>query len=312
MRISSIIPVYNAAPYLRRAVESLLVTHDANLEIVIVDDGSTDGSVQLGEQLQQELPGVVRFAQHPAGENRGVSATRNLGFEVSTGEWLALLDADDYVLPHRFESARKILSSRLDVDGVYQLCGIEFETDQARQSWWNTSDLFGFSHWIQPRELIFELLRGQCWATSAIVFRRTLLNRTGLFDPHLKLAEDCHLWFRMAIAGNLIPGDLSQPVSVYWRHEDSAHQPSPRMRLPMVRAMTEFLKWMKANYSHDDRLSRVSKQITEYILQGIFSARMAGDRRLASHMAFESAYRHAPVLTSRKWYGQLLRIALGR
>lgn len=312
MKISTIIPVYNAAPYLRRCVESLLATHDSDLEVIIIDDGSQDGSVELGALLQRECPEVVRFARHPKGENRGVSATRNLGFELSTGEWIALLDADDYVMPHRFESARAILSERDDVDGVYQLSEMQYATQQARQTWWSTVSKFGFTQAVEPGELIFELLRGKCWATSAIVFRRTLLDRAGLFAPHLKLAEDCHLWFRMAIAGQLVAGDLSKPVSVYWRHENSAHQPSARLRIPMVRAMSAFIGWMKAHHPDDERLKRISQQIHDYILQGIFNARTAGDRRLAWDMAVDSLFCHPSLLTSGRWCGQLLRLALGR
>ncbi|HET6422245.1 MAG TPA: glycosyltransferase family A protein, partial [Planctomycetaceae bacterium] len=189
MKISTIIPVYNGAAYLRRAVDSLLATRDPDLEIVIVDDGSQDDSAAIADALQHEFPGCVRFARHPRGENRGVSATRNAGIQVSTGEWLALLDADDYVRPHRFDSARSILSTRPEVDGVYQLCEMEFATEQARQTWWNTKTTFGFEQPIDPQELIFALLRGACWATSAVVFRRSLLGRTGMFDPQLKLAE---------------------------------------------------------------------------------------------------------------------------
>lgn len=312
MRISTIIPVYNAAAYLRRAVESLIATRDPDLEIVLVDDGSRDDSVKIAQALQQEHPQCIRIAAHPGGENCGVSATRNLGIEISTGEWLALLDADDYVYPHRFQSARDILSERPDVDGVYQLCGMEFATETARQNWWSTNMTFGFDHPVEPPRLIFELLRGTCWATSAIVFRRSLLSRTGLFDPQLKLAEDCHLWFRMAIAGTLVAGDLSTPVSVYWRHEESAHQPSPKLRIPMIRAMTAFRQWMQAYDPHDLRYAEVSRQITEYILQGISTARSGGHRQLAWQIALESACRHTALVTYRRWYGHVARMALGR
>ncbi len=312
MRISTVIPVYNAEATLRRAVESLLATRDPDLEIVLVDDGSRDGSRDVAQALQQEHSECVRTATHPGGENRGVSATRNLGIEISSGEWLALLDADDYVHPYRFLSARTILSQKPEIDGVYQLCALEFADDHARECWWNEKTTFGFDRAIDPVELIFELLRSVCWATSAIVFRRSLLQRTGGFDPRLKLAEDCHLWFRMAMAGTLAAGDLSQPVSVYWRHGDSAHQPSPELRIPMIRAMTSFRRWMLTHCPHDPRVARVSRQIAEYILQGISTARTGGHRQLAWQIALESACRYAPLVTYRRWYGHVARMALGR
>jgi hypothetical protein len=128
----------------------------------------------------------------------------------------------------------------------------------------------------------------------------------------LHLAEDCHLWFRMATAGTLIAGDLTRPVSVYWRHDASAHQPSPQLRIPMIRAMTSFRDWMAEHAQHDPRRSQVSRQIAEYILQGISTARTGGHRQLAWQIAMEAAYRYVPLVTYRRWYGHVARMALGR
>lgn len=311
MKISTIIPAFNCEAYLRRAVESLLATNDPDQEIVIVDDGSRDATLEIAHALQNEHPRIISVKTHPGGGNCGVSTTRNRGIEHSTGELIALLDADDYIYPHRFESARAILSENPDVDGVYQLSVLEFANDQARRAWWDDKLTFGFTTAIPPERLIFELLRGHCWATSAIVFRRSLLNRAGVFEPNLRLSEDCHLWFRMAIAGKLVAGDLSRPVSVYWRHGESAHQPSPELRLPMIHAMTSFWRWLKLNAPLDPRCHEISRSISEYILHGISSSRTTGRRQLAWKIAMASAWRFSPVMAYRRWYGHVARMALG-
>jgi glycosyltransferase involved in cell wall biosynthesis len=312
VKISTIIPAFNCEPYLRRAVESLRATNYPDLEIVIVDDGSQDGALALANQLQREHAGIVHVLTHPGGGNRGVSATRNLGIEASTGELIAFLDADDYVHPWRFDSAMEILSRQPEIDGVYQLCELVFADADAKAAWWEGQTVFGFDEGYPADRLIFELLRGRCWATSAIVFRRTLLAEVGSFEPTLAVAEDCHLWFRMAAAGKLVAGDLSRPVSAYWRHGSSAYQPSPSLRLNMIRAMTLFERWLSAARPNDGRRDAISHAIAEYILNGIANARTDGRQRLAWSLALQSVPMFPRLTSYRRWYGHLARMAAGR
>ena len=312
MRISTIIPAYNCEPYLRRAVESLLATQYHDLEIVIVDDGSRDGTLGLAETLQREHPGVIRVLTHRGRRNCGVSATRNLGIQSSSGELIAFLDADDYVHPWRFQSAIELLETEPDVDGVHQLCELVFSDEESSSRWWPGQRLFGFAESVANDEILFSLLGGYCWATSAILFRRTLLSKSGMFDPRLKVCEDCHLWFRMACCGRIVSGDLSRPVSVYWRRTDSAYQPSPWGRVPMVRAMASFYRWMRCRNPLDARRPRVSRRITEYILTGVEEARGAGQSRLAWLLAGNGTVRFPPLRRQRRLYGNLVRMAIGR
>ena len=312
MRISTIIPAFNCEPYLRRAVESLLATEYPDLEIVIVDDGSRDQTLAVAKSLHREHPQVVRVVTHPGGRNRGVSATCNLGIESSTGEWLALLHADDHVYPHRFDSARAILSEQSDVDGVYQLGELVGGDAQARPGWWNDQTTFGCTLAIPPERLIFELLRGFCWATSTLVFRRSLLTKTGPFDPRLKLAEDCHLWFRMVVSGKLVAGDLQRPVSAYRRHGASADQPSAALRLDMIRAMSSFARWLRVVQPRDPRHPAISRSIADYILNGISEARTNGQRQLAWSIALKSPGMFPQLTSDPRWYGHLARMTAGR
>ncbi|MCA9046329.1 MAG: glycosyltransferase family 2 protein, partial [Planctomycetaceae bacterium] len=96
--VSCIIPVFNAAAWLERAIRSLLDCGLSDLEIVMVDDGSTDESLAEVHRLQNEHK-CIRVLQHPDKQNHGVSATRNLGIENSTGELICFLDGDDFVYP---------------------------------------------------------------------------------------------------------------------------------------------------------------------------------------------------------------------
>lgn len=99
--VSVILPAYNAGPYLRRAVESVLAQEGgATIEILVVDDGSTDGTGERLRALTEEFPAIRPFWN---GTNRGVSFSRNRALEAARGEWFALLDADDAFEPGRVQ-----------------------------------------------------------------------------------------------------------------------------------------------------------------------------------------------------------------
>lgn len=311
MKISTIVPAFNSEPFLRRAVESLLATNYPDMEIVIVDDGSHDGTLALARQLQSESPGVVQVLTHPGGTNRGVSASRNLGLDASAGELIAFLDADDFVYPWRYESAAALLASDRSIDGVHQVSQVVFSDVESSQQWWGGGyTLFGFTSVVPASSILETLLTGCCWATSAILFRRRLLAVTGGFHESLRTCEDCHLWFRMAACGRLVSGELSRPVSAYYRRSNSAFQPSPRQRIAMVRAMTSFYHWLRSHDPSHSQLPIVSVCIAKYILNGIVMAREAGDRALAWQLASRGAVWFPQLLRYRELYGHVSHLAL--
>ncbi|MEQ9409401.1 MAG: glycosyltransferase [Fuerstiella sp.] len=311
-KISCIIPAWNCAPWIARAVDSLLDTGYVPLEILVIDDGSTDDTLAVARQLESQHCGIVRVLQHADGRNRGVSASRNLGMQEAAGELICFLDADDYVYPHRFDSAAAILAARPEVDGVHQLAEMIFPTEEAGNRWWKNSPYFGFQQEVASEVLLLRLLTGKCWATSAILFRRSLLDRSGLFHEALRVAEDCHLWFRMAAVGRLVSGDLTRPVSAYYRRLDSAYQPSPHQRLQMIRAMTSFLNWLNT-VDVPSALRRQAKlSIGQYIRTGLTNARFEKERTLAWSIAWQGICGLPSLALDPGFFGQVARLAAGR
>jgi len=93
--ISVIVPVYNVEPYLRECLDSILAQTFRDLEVILVDDGSTDGSGRICDEYQRKDNRIVVFHA----ENHGLSAARNLGIDNAHGEWLMFVDSDDWVKP---------------------------------------------------------------------------------------------------------------------------------------------------------------------------------------------------------------------
>lgn len=102
-KVSVIVPAYNAQNTLGDTLSSVLAQTMGDLEVLVVDDGSTDGTWDLLQQWRQADPQRIHALQHPAGVNRGVSATRNLALDRARGGFVAFLDADDAWVPHKLQ-----------------------------------------------------------------------------------------------------------------------------------------------------------------------------------------------------------------
>ena len=112
---SIIIPAYNYAQYLSRAIDSVLDQNGDDYELVVVDDGSTDQTAQVTEEFVNRFPTKVTYFFQ---ENRGLSSARNRGIRLSKGKYLLFLDADDALLPNAIDRFRRVLRPELDVDFV--------------------------------------------------------------------------------------------------------------------------------------------------------------------------------------------------
>jgi glycosyltransferase involved in cell wall biosynthesis len=93
--VSVIIPFFNVAPYLEEAIESVLCQDYSDWELILADDGSTDGSSAIADRYREAHPGKITLVSHPGGANKGAAATRNLGVRHAKGVYVALLDSDD-------------------------------------------------------------------------------------------------------------------------------------------------------------------------------------------------------------------------
>jgi glycosyltransferase involved in cell wall biosynthesis len=109
----------NAGQFLEETIQSVLAqTHDS-WELLLVDDGSNDGSTEIARRYASELPGRIRYFEHPGHLNAGCSASRNLALRHARGEYVAVLDADDVFLPQALEKRVAVLQSRPEIGMVY-------------------------------------------------------------------------------------------------------------------------------------------------------------------------------------------------
>lgn len=249
--ISVVVPVYNAEPYIERAVRSVL-PFDAVTEILLVEDGSSDRSLALCAELAAADP-RIKLVQHEGGVNRGAGATRNLGLRKSAGDLIAFLDADDYFLENRFEADLRILTEVATCTGVYNAIGVHFYSDAARESFRSKgfeSDLTSISEPVPGSEVPLVLLNRHPTARGhfhldGLTIRRQVIERVGYFDERLRLHQDSEWMFRLAYLGDLLPGSLETPVAVRGVHDQNritSDDNGLRSRKKQFEVMAEFVR----------------------------------------------------------------------
>ncbi len=182
-KVSIIIPTFNRLPMLKEAVDSVLAQDFEDFELIIVDDGSTDGTADK----MIKYGGRVKLLRH--NDNRGVSAARNSGITHAKGKYIGFLDSDDLWVKGKLE----IQVSFLDENPHYPLC----YTDEI---WIRKGKRVNpmlkhtkYSGWI------FEKCLPLCTISpSSVMMRKTLFSRVGLFDEALPVCEDYDFWLRVS------------------------------------------------------------------------------------------------------------------
>lgn len=117
--VSAIIIFLNTEEFIEEAIESVVAQTYKNWELVLVDDGSSDGSTLIAKSYAQQYPEKIRYCEHEGHQNLGTSASRNLGFARSKGEYIAYLDADDVWLPNKLKQQIAILEAHPEAGLVY-------------------------------------------------------------------------------------------------------------------------------------------------------------------------------------------------
>lgn len=227
MCVSVLIPVYNADAYLRQAVESAIAQPETS-EIVLVEDGSTDGSLALCQALVSEFP-IVKLYQHPNQENRGEAASRNLLVEKASCEYLAFLDADDYFLPNRFKVALGIMESDDSIDVVHEAHEIFYEDPFQQANYVKETALQERLRYLAPDmqpEALFRFLMVK-WNGKAgmpsLVIRKWAFTKVAWFNETLKTAPDAPMIYQLAARCRCVAGQINQPVFMYRHHNTNLY-----------------------------------------------------------------------------------------
>ncbi len=202
---SIIIPAYNQARFLPASIESTLAQTYPRIEVIVVNDGSTDDTAQV-------LRGYQGRVQVLTQQNAGLAAARNAGLRAAQGEYLLFLDSDDCIPAEKLERHIQLLEAHPEWALVYSAW------QQVNED--NSLTLGEMHPNVQGQALEALLLRRFFFFASSAVIRRSCLEKVGVFDENLRWGEDADLWLRLARAGYAF-GYLDEPLLQYRVHQGS-------------------------------------------------------------------------------------------
>ncbi|MDQ7032067.1 MAG: glycosyltransferase family A protein [Desulfonauticus sp.] len=183
MLVSVIIPTYNRAKFLGQAIESVLKQTYTCLELIVVDDGSTDRTWQIVKHFSDKR--IKYFYQ----ENKGVAWARNWGVKVSRGEFIAFLDSDDFWLPQKLEKQLRFLQET------------DFLLVQCLEKWFRRGKFVNQKRkHLMPAGWFWEKALEMCLiGPSCVLLKRQVLDKVGVFDETFPACEDYELWLRVLL-----------------------------------------------------------------------------------------------------------------
>jgi glycosyltransferase involved in cell wall biosynthesis len=208
-RVSVIIPTFNCAQFLDRALRTALAQTYKDYEIIVVDDGSTDETKDVIAQHRAK----VHYLYQP---NRGPASARNLALSAASGEFVAYLDADDMWYPHKLERQVAFLDTHKECGLVHSDMTVIDAMDQPLYLRFNQET----QREIPSGHCIMTLLRWNHIQTVTVLERRDSIERVGKFDERLKIIEDGFHWILVAMAGMAF-GYIDEPLALYRRRADS-------------------------------------------------------------------------------------------
>jgi len=221
--VTVILPAYNSANYIADTVECLLSQTYKAIEIIVINDGSTDSTLDVLTAYSDT--GKIKLIDQ---KNTGVAAARNVGISMAQGEYIAFIDSDDYWFSEKLSTQVRYLEQHSEVGAVYaawhewrpDVNGI-FPSPLSMESKSINLDIDPtLSGWIYI-ELLFDCVIH----TSSIMIRSPILCQLGGFDANLVMGEDYDLWLRLSRTTKI--DKLSTPLSLYKIHAESLTQKKP-------------------------------------------------------------------------------------
>lgn len=320
-RISVVVPVFNCEGTVADALDSIFATEYPELEVLVVDDGSSDRSGAILQQYRDShRQRNLRLLQHPNGCNLGIVASRNLAVLAATGRYLCFLDADDTYYPNRFERSVPHLETHPELDAVFEPFEYVFDSGlrsarlqdlaaSRRDSAAGTSPVLD-ARTLSGTELYDAFLKGRLAKSATSVTLRTSVFRDyGLF-PETRIVTDRVLWLKL-FASNRIAACGNEPVTGYRIHDQSIcarHAGKGSALAGPLWALAHTYRWMRGR-----DISAVNRSMTRNAIRGKFyqycSGILSREHERLRHLVLvpmEVALSAPSLLAELRWWKALL------
>jgi glycosyltransferase involved in cell wall biosynthesis len=231
-KVSVVIPTYNHARYLRYALESVINQSYPNLEILVVDDGSTDETSELVKGFHSD---VINYLYK---QNGGTPSALNYGLSRATGEYICWLSADDAFRGDKVSQQVALMESDQRL-GFSYTSFVVIDANDVEQYQVNSP------YYLDKQEMVTKLLEGCFINGSSVMMRGSALKQIGMFDESLPQAHDYDLWFRFL--RHFSCGFLEESLLAYRWHGENMSQNPDEMCSAIVRgrALQLFPEWLR-------------------------------------------------------------------
>lgn len=290
--VTVVVPAYNAAWCLRRAIDSVLAQSCTDFELVVVDDGSTDDTLAVLAPYMAKLRILSKT-------NGGLSSARNAGIQAARGELVAFLDADDWWLPDKLE--RQLALMRAQPETVF--CSTAARLVNPAGEWIGEWRCGGCSESVL--EAIFLTNAHVAGSGSAVIAQRQALLAAGGFDEQLRSLEDIDMWMRLAAQGGY--RCIDEPLAVVVKHSDSMSRHLDVMRDAAITVMCKNRHLLRPHRRGNFWRYAYAGMLTDYAK---WEHRDGRTGRAVRHLA-EVLFR-APLGRGRLALGLLAAIARGK
>ena len=283
---SVIIPLYNKAPYVRKTVESILCQTFTDYELIIIDNGSNDGSSEIVARFTNPRIRIIRLE-----ENVGVSNARNKGVSLSTAPYVTFLDADDWWEPTFLEEMAGLIE-RHPGAGIYGTGYYIIKNSKERVAPIGVEEGYtegeiNYCH-VYAKTLCMPL------TSITVAMPRAIFDETGGFKPHLKLGEDFDLWIRIALKHKVV--FLNKPLSNYNQDVDVTYRGTHHLRAPK-----EHMLWNLGYLEPNEKANPDYKQLIDNLrTYGLLPYLLTKQYRLAARQELAKVdWTRQPIATRR-------------
>jgi len=257
-KVSVIIPTYNSEKYIIESIQSVLNQTYTNIEIIVIDDGSTDKTGELISSLKKENIRYIRT------ENQGNYFARNRGIIESKGEFIAFLDSDDIWLENKLDKQIDLIRNNPDIGFCSTGFTIFFDQNPEQHyldyNYYCKHDVTDFTKFINL------LLRNNFVATSSLIIRKECIDKIGLFDTKFQNAMDYD--FVLRLAGHYKAIYLCEPLISRREHNNNIS----KNRINTYRALIYIYSKLKSNLRSLEQYSFISEsEIQELINESMYN-----------------------------------------
>ena len=298
MTFSVIMPLYNKAPYVEKAIRSVLEQTYPHYELIVINDGSTDNSAEIAEKL---LEGVAN-AKFINQQNSGVAVTRNNGVAMAKGEYICFLDADDWWDISFLQEMNKFIIEYPEA-GIWGTNYWYVKKGMTRLMNQNIPN--GYIDFCKEHSTLAQVL----W-TGSVCILKTVYKEMNGFKPFLKLGEDFDLWIRVALKYKV--AYLNKPLTYYNQNVDTLTRGTGKLHHPKNNML-----WNLDYLEEEEKTNPHYKQLIDRLrVYGLFNYYLSKEYHVLAKQELEKVDWSKQTLSIRKqyskpiWYLRIKRVII--